>query len=132
MNSRTARNTMLAVFKTVWDSTGYVVKYDDVPGSVPTTEVPWSRVTVRHMDGGQRGFGNSSRLYEAKGTLTVQVFAPIGDGNKKAYDLAYSVMKAFRDAKTSVMFRNHRIREVGNSGAFEQINVLIDFSYDDS
>lgn len=128
-----ARDEMLAVFKTAWDSTGFQAVYSDVGGEPPSEEVPWARVVVRHADGGQSAFGVAAKRYTHQGTLWVQVFSPMGDGATKAYDLAYLVLLAYSQARgASVWYRRPRILDVVNAkGAFEQKNVLIDFSYDD-
>lgn len=127
-----ARDEMLAVFKAAWDTTGYVAVYSDVPGSVPSAEDPWARATIRHSTGGQSGFGGSAvRKFTQAGTLIVQVFAPVGDGLSKAYELAQLLLLAYSQSQGTVWYRRMRIQEAGNDGAFEQINVLIDFTYDD-
>lgn len=127
-----ARDEMLAVFKAAWDTTGYQAVYSDVPGRTPQTEEPWARLTIRHATGGQTGFGASAvRKFSQAGTLIVQVFAPVGDGLSKAYELAQLILLAYSTSRTVVWFRHMRIQEAGTSGAFEQINFLVDFTYDD-
>lgn len=73
-----------------------------------------------------------TKRYTQTGTLWVQVFAPVGDGMVTAYGLAQAVVNAYRTARGTVWYRNARMQEVGSSGAFEQINVLTDFTYDDT
>lgn len=131
-----ARNEMLAVFKAAWDSTGFAAVYQDVKSSVPAQvsnlNVPWARIVVKHFDGGQTGFGATvEKRFTNTGVIWVQIFSPVGDGLTKAYELSQLVLVAFCQARGSVWFRNMRMKEVGVSGAFEQINVLADFNYDD-
>lgn len=127
-----ARDEMLAVFKAAWDTTGLGVTYTDVPGSVPSADEAWARVTLRHADGGQTGFGATEvKKYTNSGALTVQVFAPVGDGSTEAYRLAQLLLLAFSQARGSVWYRRMRIREAGADGAFEQINFITEFTYDD-
>lgn len=133
MTPDAARDEMLAVFKAVWDVTGYAVAWSDIPGGKPpAAEEPWARVTLRHGPGGQSSLADSSgaKQHTLRGTLWVQLFVPIGQGVTKGYELAHTVLSAYRAARGAVWFTNHRFREAGNSGAFEQINCLIDFSYD--
>lgn len=127
-----ATDEMLTVFKDAWDLTGYAAVWSDIPGSVPQTEEPWARVTVRHADGGQTSLANAqgARMFTHTGTLWVQLFVPMGQGGTKGYELAQLVLSAYRSARGAVWYRNHRHREAGKSGAFEQVNCLIDFSYD--
>lgn len=135
MTADQARDEMLAVFKAAWDTTGFVAVYSDVPGQVPASEAPWARVVVRHADGKQASLANDhgAKKYTQIGTLWAQVFTPIGDGMSQAYAHAQIVVNAFSQARSaSVWYRNPRMREMGNSGAFEQINVLVDFTYDDT
>ncbi len=127
-----ARDEMLAVFLAMWTVTGYPVVWTDVPGSVPSTETPWSRVVLRHATGAQSTLADStgSRNYTATGTLWVQLFTPIGQGGSRGYELAESVLDAFRNASGSVWYRNARFKELPDDGAFSRINCLIDFTYD--
>ncbi len=130
-----ARDVMVGVFYSAWKALAPApVVWTDVPEDVPETETEWARVTVRHATGGQGSLAGAdgAKRWDRSGTLFVQVFAPVGDGSTRAYSAAQLVANAFQDARgLSVWFRNIRINEVGTSGAFEQINVLVDFTYDD-
>lgn len=134
MNSQEAKEVMLGILKTAWDVTGYPMRYEYVPGEKPPTQTPWARAIVRHTVGRQdslSGEAGTKRFLE-RGTITVQVFAPVGDGSKACYAAAQIVKNAFRDAShPTVWFRSVRMNEVGADGAFDQINVLATFSYDD-
>lgn len=128
-----ARDEILAVFKATWDLTGYAVVWSDNAAQPPAAEQPWARVTLRHADGRQTSLTNAggAKKHTHVGTLYVQLFLPIGQGVTMGYPLARQVLQAYRAARGSVWYRNHRFREVGDDGAFEQINCLIDFTYDD-
>lgn len=132
---RQARDIMLKVVKDAWDTTGYPMVYTDVPDTVTPSNSVWARVTIRHGTGNQAsltGCINGVKRWKNEGIIFVQVFAPVGDGSSLAYDAAQIVLNAFRDStETEVWFRKSRINEIGNSGAFEQINVLSDFTYDE-
>lgn len=134
MNPGAAKDIMLAVFRDAWVDNGQNIDrvvWDDQPYNIPDGSAPWARVTVKHDSGAVRAFGEGQALHSNSGTLFIQVFTPTGNANLSAYNIAYPVVKAYRAAKTDVWFRNTRLKEVGNSGAFEQTNVLTDFSYDD-
>lgn len=133
MTSDQARDEILAIFKAAWDTTGYIALYPDVGGK-PPDDAAWARVQTRHATGRQSSLtgGLGTKRWTQVGVLTVQVFAPQGDGMKEVYRLAELVLNAYRDAHGSVWYRNPRMREVGTSGAFEQINVLVDFTYDET
>jgi hypothetical protein len=132
---REARDYILKTFKDAWDITGYPAVYTDVPDTVTPSNCVWARVILRHSTGNQAsltGCANGEQRWNNQGIVFVQIFAPVGDGSSAAYDAAQIVVNAFRDAKGSeVWFRKSRINEIGNSGAFEQINVLSDFTYDE-
>jgi hypothetical protein len=133
MTPLAARDEMLGVFNTAWTGTGFPVVWSDVPGSPPSAETPWARVTLRHVDGAQRTLSDAagSRSYTATGTIWVQLFIPIGQGLTQAYPLAKTVLDAYRSANGLVWYRNARLKELPDDGAFSRINCLIDFSYDE-
>jgi hypothetical protein len=128
-----AQDEMLAIFKTTWDDTGYTATYDDLPGQVPAN-APWARVTIQHDTGGQSSLASadSLRIFTHSGTLTIQVFTPKGGGNTKGYQLAHQVLTAYSPKQGGgVWFRNQRLKETRGDEGFAQINVLVDFSYDE-
>lgn len=135
-----ARDVMLKVHRDAWLLAGYTdqqVTYTDVPCTVPQgagpSEQVWCRVTVRHATGRQSSLtgGLGTQRYTNRGTVWVQVFAPIGDGSTAGYGASQTVVGAFRDAKTAVLFRNVRFSEAGKDGAFERFDVKADFEYDE-
>lgn len=132
MTAEEARDEMLAVFKAVWDPTGYTVVWSDVPGAPPTTEQPWARVSVRHGPAAQSSLSSAAGVmkYTSVGTLWIQLFTPIGQGATLGYQKAQSILTAYRNASGDVWYRNHRLREVPSYRAFSQLNCLIDFTYD--
>lgn len=135
MSPSEAKDVMCGIFLDAWSGAGQntsTVRWDDKAGTVPDAQVAWARVTIKHNDGPVRAFGAGGALYSNTGTLFIQVFTPVGDANQQAYDLAYAVVTAFRRSRNlGVAFRNPHLKEVGVSGAFEQTNVIADFSYDD-
>jgi Bacteriophage related domain of unknown function len=129
-----ARDIILGVFKAAWDPTGFPAIWTDVPGSPPTNETVWSRITIRHATGNQASLAgaDSTRRWNRTGMVYVQVFAPIGDGSKAGYNASQLVVNALQASRHSdIWFKDVRMNEVGVSGAFEQFNVLATFSYDD-
>lgn len=130
-----ARDVMLAVFRDAWVAHGQDVTrvlWPDQPGAAPETGAAWARVAIRHANSPMRAFSEAGALYSNTGTLWIQIFTPVGDANAQAYALAHAVVTAYRRAgNEGVTYREPRFREVGVSGAFEQTNVLADFSYDD-
>lgn len=110
--------------------------WTDVPATAPdgisAVLTPWARVTIQHNEVTQSLAGEAgTRRFGRHGTLFVQIFSPLGQGQSELYTLAQAVNNGFADARECVWFRNIRTREAKPSGAFEQINVLTDFTYDD-
>ena len=135
MNSLEARDAVNKVMLDAWIAAGYDpvnVRWSLVPGDMPTEEVVWAKAAPQHYDGGQQTFGgHGNRVFNNEGTYWVQVFAPVGGGGEAVHTAATAILKALRDSKNiSVWFRNAKMKEVGISGAFDQINVLADFTYD--
>lgn len=137
MTAQEAVDAMLGIFSAAWVAAGYDVanvRWDDVNGALPTGDVVWARTKITHTGGDQVTMGatRANRKYENIGFITVQVFAPVGEGDVRVRAAAQDVVNGFREANNvSVWFRNIRMKEVGNSGAFQQFNVLADFTYDD-
>lgn len=128
-----ARDEMLANFFAAWKELNYPVVWTDVPGDVPNAKTVWARVVIRHANGGQGSLSNEhgKKRWFKDGTIFIQIFSPVGDGSVAGYLAADAVMDAYKTARDCVWYRNIRMQELGSDGAFEQINVLIDFSYDD-
>lgn len=133
MTFEEARDEMFATFLNAWKGKGFPVVWTDVPADVPSSETVWARVVLRHANGGQGSLSGDTgvKRWRREGTLFVQVFSPIGDGSSAGYNAAQTVVHAFQAARDCVWYRNIRMNEIGANGAFEQINVLVDFTYDE-
>lgn len=131
-----AVDDILGLFKVAWDTTGYTAIYTNVAGDTPDDEEdPWARVTIQHTDGGQGSLtgGLGTTRWTRFGILTVQLFVPSGEGLSEAHTLGKLVTDAFEGVSTTngVWFRNVRINEIGPDGEWYQVNVLVDFTYDE-
>lgn len=145
-----ARDQIHAQFRTAWladpNTQAYFVEYEDVAqGDVPekaaARPLPWARFTMRHNPGtgGQVAYGigdqaNGARRYRRFGVITINLFAPKGDGMKILDDEMTPVaMRAFEGKTTSggVQFLRVRPVEIGPDGDYFQANVLVDFEYDE-
>ena len=127
---------ILTLFKTAWDTTGFIALYENVAGEPPATPSPWARITLRHSGGGQGSLSGAlgTKRWDRNGVLIVQVFVPNGEGLSQAYSLAKIVLDAYEGVSSplrGVWFRNARINEVGPDGEWFQVNALIDFTYDE-
>ena len=130
-----ATDDILGIFKDAWDPTTYEAIYTNIAGEVPTGTDPWARATLQHVGGGQASLtgGLGTTRWNRTGFLTVQVFVPIGEGLSGAHNLAKIIADAFEGASTpnGVWFRNVRVNEVGPDGDWYQVNVVVDFEYDE-
>lgn len=127
---------VLTIFKTAWDATGFPALYENVPGEPPKTQTPWARIVLRHSGGGQGSLSGAlgQQRWDRNGVLIVQVFVPNGEGLSQAYSLAKIVLDAYEGVSSplrGVWFRNARINEVGSDGEWFQVNVLVDFVYEE-
>ncbi len=99
----------------------------------PAAQIPWARVTLQHVSGTHSAFGGDGQnRFTHTGILTVQIFTPIGKGGRDAYTLAQTVVEAFQGGETlnGVRFRNVASNEIGVDDDWFQINVVINFEYD--
>lgn len=132
---RQASDEILAVFQAAWGPLGHTALYDSVAGAQPPATEPWARVSVRHSTGEQATLsgGLGTRRYSRDGTLFVQIFAPVGNGLSVAYDLAKVVADAYEGTATpaGVWFRDVRLNEIGPDDQWFNVNVLVDFTYDE-
>ena len=129
-----ANDDMLAIMKAAWDATGYNLHYESVKQQRDTDNDPWAAVSIRHALGQQSSLGGiGSRRFTRNGTIFVQIFTLIGKSLQEAYQLAKIVGDAYEGQASAngVWFRDIRVNEIGRDGTFYQMNVLIDFQYDE-
>lgn len=131
----TANDEILAFFATVWALTGLTALYENVEGAKPTSQEAWARVSLRHGPSGQGSLSgaHSTIRYNRTGILTVQIFIPNGQGLSRGYELGKIVVDAFEGKATNsqVWFRNAHVNEIGPSDEWFQLNVTVEFLYDE-
>lgn len=135
-----AIDDMLGRVKAAWDTTGFGsrVAYDAVgtTSAPPSGQEPWIRPMVRHSGGEQATLQGETgnRRFRRFGTLTVQVFHPVGVGLVGgATDYADVIRDAFEGVGSNegMIYRDVSVNEIGVDGDFFQSNVQIDFEYDE-
>lgn len=133
-----ARNALLALMKEILEPLSFPIVWPDIPAKPPSTESPYIRITINHVNGFQSSLADETgkRIWSRGGNLVIQIYVPIGqslkEGAQTEYDTAQLIIsgiQAFRHP--ALWFRNTRLREIGIFGAFNQINVLTEFNYDD-
>jgi hypothetical protein len=134
MTPQQAVDEMMGIIKTVAQAQSVTVLWPDVPGDPPTSSsAVWARANVFHADGGQGSLtgGLGTTMYDANGVLWLQLFAPVGDGKVKGYNVGKEFLNALRQHSGSVWLRRHRIEEGGQDGAFNKFDIKADFEYSD-
>lgn len=108
------------------------IQYDDLEGA-SRTDGSWARITVKHQDGGQLGFGAQKKRFNRRGTVFVQLFTKPGDGLRQSDVLSKLVTDAIEGKTTAsgVWFNHVRVQDIGSYSGSWQTNVLADFSYDE-
>ncbi len=132
-----ARDVMLTVLMGAWatfENGTLHLEFNDVKPLDQAGGKPWGRATIRHSNGQQSsltGPFEELKRYTNSGRVFIQLFAPLGDGSETLYDMAQTLVDAYRASRhPNVWFRNVQINEVGTRGPWEGINVLADFEYD--
>lgn len=133
MNIEEARDEMLG-HATAALPDGFPIAYSDQrPEAALTGTASWARITVKHVDGKQRGFGgDGTRRFENIGILCIEIFTPVGTGHLAGDRLAQDAKRYIEDVRSSqVWYRNIRAADVGADGGYQKINIYADFEYDD-
>jgi hypothetical protein len=128
-----ARDEMQAIVKTVADAQSITLRYPDIPGDPPATEVVWARVSVLHATGRQGSLtGAHARVrWERQGTLWIELYSPAGDGNAVGYAKSQEFINALQSYRGDIWFRNVHMQEQGPDGAWQRFDVKATFQYDD-
>lgn len=116
---------------------GAVIHYDgrDAPQKDPTKNYVESY--VRPAVESQQTLANheGKRRWGNRGTLFILCFGALstGKGLENAETLATIAKLAYSGKSTDncIWFRNARIQYLGSSGGWYQINVLVDYEYDE-
>lgn len=135
----TARNEMIALFRTAWlanvDSQNVELFFSDVKKTPPDTLDAFARITVTHALGEQATLANGTgnRKFSRTGLVTIQIFTKYGEGLVLSDKLAKVAVDAFEGNTTAsgIWFRNVTANEIGLTADKFQVNVTADFTYDE-
>lgn len=128
-----ARDEILTLLKAAWDPTTYPMLWEDVVGAKPS-DGPYGAVFIRHAGGGGHTLGTpGNRRFTRQGTIFVQVHVPRGRGFALADQLSKIAADAYEGQASpgGVWFRDVRVNEVPGQAGWYQVNVLVEFSYDE-
>lgn len=107
-------------------SPSYRLVFAGVP--TQTREVngaPWVRLTVLPGEARQIGFSNTGRRKRVTGTVRVQVFVPVGEGDGLALSLADQVAECWELATVEgVIFRTTIVQRVGESDVWLEYEAV--------
>lgn len=111
----------------------YVNVRGTVVGSIPTPSAPWIKFSIRERRSRMVSFGNpGSRNIVRGGAVVVEVFVPIGDGEKVLRTIADSVASVLELRATAhVQLEESRLTLVGQEGSFYKGIVYTTFRADD-
>lgn len=140
-----ARDEILGLFHTYWtaqtpainDGKPVHVEWPGVDsGSPPPASEAWARIVLRHAASRQLTLAPAGqRRFLRPGLITVQVFTPLSAGNGLSFaeKLGIIARDAFegRSTDSGIWFRNARLQEVGPDGEWYQMNLTVEFQYDE-
>lgn len=97
----------------------------------PPEDLPWVRVSVKNIDGGQETLGKSgNRKYKRDALIFVQVFTSLNSGTEGNDILCEAAKTIFEGVSfNSVTANNSVIKEIGPSDGHYQQNVQTEFFY---
>ena len=117
-----------ARFAAAWGATTRVA-YGNVPFT-PQTDESWVRLSVQSGDAERITIGQA--LHRHLGIIFIQIFTPVGRGEKPGRALADTASAVFRDAYFStILCKSARMTVVGAVGSHHQINISIPFERDE-
>lgn len=131
LSTGAARELIYARFVNAWGTTSdYVLGNESFE---PPENDEWVRLTVLHLDSGFETLGGAgNRRVRRRGSITAQIFVPVGTG----MDVSDTLMTTIRDLFEGVSFGgvdcfNTEDREVGVNGSHHQRNLECFFAYEE-
>lgn len=126
------QDLLLTRIKSLWDSNAgsAPLYYDNQDVDRPDSPTLFGRAIVRHGRGTRTTLGiNRFRRF---GTVYVQIFVPQGTGTVTIRDLSDDIAGGLENVPASfgVRIQDVDINELGSDGAYFQVNISADFTYD--
>lgn len=140
MTREEARDQLMAILATAVASIDAsirpVILDQDTDAEPPQEEgSSWVRSSMTHLGGGQGSLANHAgvKRWDRSGLLIFQVFTPFGDGLKRSDVISSTIQGAYEGVTTAggAWFRSPRSEEIGKSGAWFQVNVFVEFEYEE-
>lgn len=98
----------------------------------PTADV-WIRPSVRFASGGVTSLGGQTVATRRArgGTVIIQVFSPIGQGEEPGDVVTDQLVRLFEGMRDGpIMYRNVAVRDVGRDESWWQSNVTAEFDFE--
>ena len=114
---------------------GLSVHYDNAPYDKPDS-ARWVRLKIVTDASNQADFGASTKRFRIPGSMLVEIFAPIEQGNKEVLELGDFIANVFRSidiltaSSESVTFKTPSVNQRGRIGNQWQIDVICPFNFD--
>lgn len=93
----------------------------------------WIRPSVRFGSGSIQTLGGTGVATRRRrgGTIIVQVFSPLGEGEGPGDDVADQLLRLFEAQRSGpVYYRDVALRDIGRDESWWQQNVTVNFEYD--
>lgn len=107
------------------------IAWDNVSFDIPKQEEPWVRLSIQNNISDYVSTGPNRRT-RRKGLVFVQIFVPENSETLISSQLCDDVVDIFETKLLNgVVFFSPNVREIGNSDGWYQVNISVDFYFDD-
>lgn len=122
-------------WQAIYPSNPPLIVWMDTNADTPKDNESWVRIKWVHKSGFQATINTpGNRRFRARGTITLEVRSPIGDGLTASDTIVNNVQSIFEGQNVGgtdgVIFREVTPVERGPDGTWFQVDVLVNFEYD--
>lgn len=133
MTADEAVDTVLGKLKTMWSATGYLMVWPFKADEIPSTQVPWARCKLEHVDSKRLTLGDAEgkALWERSAKLIVEINFPADKPVNATYTLSEQVINEFEGKHSNgVRFFSPRRSELGIVDGWLKFLVVVGFKYE--
>lgn len=118
------------LFSTAWGSTTPVA-YENV-GFDSNAVDEYVSLTILNGEAREASLHSTNQIHRFTGVVQVSILTTANGGTNRARDLADQVSAIFRGKKyDNITFRTPYVRQFGQDGNYERLDVLVNFFRDD-
>jgi hypothetical protein len=130
MNEAQAVEAIYQRFASAWPSRQPLVPFV-FENEQAEAQSEWARVSVRHGSAGQVTMGRAPyRKFDRRGTVMVQLFAPVNTGRARLSEMADSVREVLEGVSLGELHMHEaRTEETPTDGAWAMCSVVVRFRY---